>query len=232
MLETIAQTFATALETSLALAFGLAFVGGLFTGFSPCVLPFFPAVIGYVARNTEGSHAAGRQGFILSLLFVLGFSVTFAVIGAFASYLGGLLSLSNRTWYFIVGAVLILAGLHFMQVIRLQLALPVNFTADNIKFKGGFGAFLLGILLGLILSPCATPVVAVILTYVASKGSVFLGSALLFIYSLAHGLPLMAAGTSTGFISKTALLQQRRELIEIISGAIFIALGFYFIWLA
>ncbi|NCO66783.1 MAG: thiol:disulfide interchange protein [Candidatus Aquicultor secundus] len=232
MLETIAQQFSTALTTSPVLAFGLAFAGGLFTGFSPCVLPFFPAVIGYVAKNTEGSKAAGREGFLLSLLFVLGFSSTFAIIGAFASYLGGLVSLTNRTWYFIVGAVLIIVGLHFMQIIKLRLAVPVKLTADSIKFKGGLGAFILGILLGLILSPCATPVVAVILTYVASKGNAVLGSALLFTYSLAHGLPLMAAGTSTGFITKTSFLQKHREKVEVISGVVFIGLGLYFLWQA
>lgn len=123
-------------------------------------------------------------------------------------------------------------GLHFMQIIKLRLALPVKLTADSIKFKGGFGAFILGILLGLILSPCATPVVAVILMYVTSKGNLWLGSALLFTYSLAHGLPLMAAGTSTGFITKTSFLQKHREKVEVISGIIFIGLGLYFFWQA
>lgn len=232
MLETIAGVVKSSLETSPMIAFALAFAGGIFTGFSPCVLPFFPAVIGYVAKNTEGSTASGRQGLLLSILFVLGFSTTFAVIGAFASYLGGLFSIANRTWFFVVGAVMILAGLNFMRVLRFQLALPVKLTAESIRFKGGLGAFVLGIMLGIILSPCATPVVAVILTYVASKGNVFLGSALLFTYSLAHGLPLMAAGTSAGFITKTSFLQQRRELVEMMSGALFVALGLYFFWIA
>lgn len=230
MLEAIAQQFSLALKTSPMLAFGLAFAGGLFTGFSPCVLPFFPAVVGYVAKNTEGAPASGRQGFMLSLLFVLGFSSTFAAIGAFASYVGGMFALTNRTWYFIVGAVLVVVGLHFMQVLRLRLALPVKLTADSVKLKGGPGAFVLGILLGLILSPCATPVVAVILTYVASKGNAYLGGALLFVYSLAHGLPLMAAGASAGFITKISFLQQRRHLIEVVSGTIFVLLGLYFFW--
>ncbi|MBE0447442.1 MAG: cytochrome c biogenesis protein CcdA [Actinobacteria bacterium] len=228
MLETIAQQFSMALTNSPVIAFGLAFTGGLFTGFSPCVLPFFPAVIGYVAKNTEGSKAAGKEGFLLSLLFVLGFSSTFAVIGAFASYVGGMFALTNRTWYFIVGAVLVVVGLHFMQVLRLRLALPVKLTADSVKLKGGLGAFVLGILLGLILSPCATPVVAVILTYVMSKGNAYLGGALLFVYSLAHGLPLLAAGTSTGFITKISFLQRRRELIEAASGSFLCCLGFIF----
>lgn len=229
MLEAIAQAIKSSLEGSLPLTFALVFAGGIFTGFSPCTLPFFPAIMGYVAKNTQGSRSSGREGFILSLLFVLGFSSTFAIIGAFASYLGGLASLSNRTWYYIVGAVFIVFGLHFMRVLRLNLSLPVNLTADSIKFRGLPGSFILGILVGLILSPCATPVVAVILTYVASKGNAVLGGALLFTYSIAHGLPLMAAGTSTGFINKTALLQKHRNLVEIISGAIFVLLGLYFL---
>ncbi|MCL6473127.1 MAG: hypothetical protein K6T91_10035 [Firmicutes bacterium] len=232
MLETIAQAVKTSLETSPILALGLAFAGGIFTGVSPCVLPFFPAIIGYVAKNTEGRPAAGRQGFLLSILFVLGFSTTFAVIGGFASYLGGLFSIANRTWFFVVGAVMLLAGLNYMRVLKFQLSLPLKLTAESVRFKGTLGAFVLGILLGMILSPCATPVVAVILTYVASKGNAFLGSVLLFTYSLAHGLPLMAAGTSTGFITKISFLQKRRALVEMVSGGVFILLGLYFFWLA
>lgn len=229
MLEAIAQAIKSSLEGSLPLTFALVFAGGIFTGFSPCTLPFFPAIISYVAKSTDGSKAGGREGLILSLFFVLGFSSTFAIIGAFAAYLGGLASLTNRTWYYIVGFVFIVFGLHFMKILSLNLALPSRLTIDIVKYRGIPGAFVLGILVGLILSPCATPVVAVILTYVASKGNTVLGGALLFTYSIAHGLPLMAAGTSTGFINKTTLLQKHRNLVEIASGIVFVVLGLYFL---
>ncbi len=232
MLETVAQALTTSLETGSVAAFTFAFAGGLFTGFSPCVLPFFPVVIGYVAKNAQDKPASGRLGFRLSLFFVIGFSLTFAVMGSLASYLGGLLPLSNRVWYIIVGIVMIVVGLHFAHIIQLKIPLPGSITADKLKFSGNFGAFVLGIILGVILTPCATPVVAVILTYVAAQGNALLGSALLFTYGLAHGLPLMAAGTSAGFVTKTDFLQKRRSSVEVVSGVVFIILGLYFLWLA
>lgn len=232
MVESVTQAFRSLLETSPFLALGLAFLGGIFMGFSPCVLPYFPALIGYVAKNSEGLPSSGRQGLTLSIFFVIGFSIMFAIIGAFISYLGGLFSIANHTWYYIVGAVMIVAGLSFMKILKLRLTPSVSLSANKIPFKGGFGALILGILLGTIPSPCAAPVVGIILTYVAAKGSTLLGAALLFTYSLGRGIPLMAAGTSTGFISKTQVLQRHRDTIEMASGALFVILGLYFLWSA
>jgi cytochrome c-type biogenesis protein len=232
MIESITQAFGSLLETSPYLALGLAFVGGIFMGFSPCVMPFFPALIGYVAKNFEGSPSSGKQGLILSVFFVAGFSIMFAIIGAFVSYLGGLFSVTNHTWYYVIGTVMIIAGLSFMKIFSIRLAPSIPLTANNIRFKGGFGAFVLGILLGMIPSPCATPVVAIILTYVAAKGNSILGAVLLFAYSLGRGIPLMAAGASTGFISKTQVLQKHRDIVEVVSGALFVMLGLYFFWAA
>lgn len=232
MIESVTQAFKSLLETSPYLASGLAFIGGVFMGFSPCVMPFFPALIAYVAKNSEELSSSGKQGLTLSIYFVIGFSIMFAIIGAFVSYLGGLFSITNHTWYYIVGAVMIVAGLSFMKILKLRLAPSIPLTANSIRFKGGFGALVLGILLGMIPSPCATPVVAIILTFVAAKGNSLLGAVLLFSYSLGRGIPLMAAGTSTGFISKTQVLQKHRDVVEMVSGAIFVMLGLYFFWSA
>jgi cytochrome c-type biogenesis protein len=232
MIESVTQAFKSLLETSPYLALGLAFIGGMFMGFSPCVMPFFPALIGYVAKNSEGLPSSGKQGLTLSIFFVVGFSIMFAIIGAFVSYLGGLFSITSHTWYYIVGAVMVVAGLSFMKILKLRLAPSISLTANSIRFNGGLGAFVLGILLGMIPSPCAAPVVGIILTYVAAKGSSSLGAVLLFSYSLGRGIPLMAAGASTGFISKTQVLQKHRDVVEMVSGALFVMLGLYLFWSA
>lgn len=212
-----------------SLAYLLVFLGGLFTGFSPCVLPFFPVVIGYVAKCSAGENYSRAQGFFLSLAFILGFSFVFTLFGAFASFLGGFLNPFNPVWHFVVGIVFVVVGLHFMKLFQLNLSLPFSFRVRNFDQKGMLGALILSVLLGLALSPCATPVVAAILTYAATKGNVLYGASLLFTYSLAHGIPIMIAGISTGAFASVSKIQRHRNAVELVSGALFVLLGFYFL---
>jgi len=96
--------------------------------------------------------------------------------------------------------------------------------------KGGlFSSFLIGLLFGLAASPCATPVLAVIITYVASTGNYYYGASLLFVYGLGHGLPLIAAGTFAGFVKQISRFQRYSRYITCISGGVLIALGLYFL---
>jgi cytochrome c-type biogenesis protein len=226
MLESIAQSTSEAIKHTSLLAYFLVFLGGLLTGFSPCVLPFFPVVIGYVAEQATDENYTKTQGFLLSIAFVLGFAFIFTIVGAFASFLGGIFNRFNRFWYIAV-------GLHFMKIYQLNLSSPFSkIQIKKPKRKGIIGAVILGVLLGLVLSPCATPVVAVILSYVLAKGNVLFGASLLFAYSIAHGLPLIIVGTSAGALAAFSKTERWRKGIEIVSGALFVLLGFYFFWLA
>lgn len=188
-------------------------------------------MIGYVAKNTRDGKA-GLDGFILSLAFTLGFSGVFATIGGLVGFIGGLLSMGSRFWLLVVGAVLVLAGMHYLRLIRFKIPMPVSLDVTKVKFGGVFGALVIGVLMGLAMSPCATPVIAIILTYTASMASPVFGIAMLFAYSLGHGVLLMIAGTSAGFILETKLLKERRQIIEYASGVLFIILGIYFLWSA
>ena len=230
MIDAIAQSLKDAIGTGSVVALAFAFGGGILTGFSPCVLPFFPALIGYVAKNTAERDRPARQGLVLSLLFVVGFSSVFVLLGSGIAFLGSLFSLANKTWNIIAGLVLIVVGLNFLNIIQLRLVPQINVSTS--RLKGRYGAVLLGVLFGLVLTPCATPVVAAILTYAAAKGSTLFGAGLLLAYSLGHGVPLLAAGISTAFLTKATAFQKHRQRIEAASGIVFIGLGFYFIWLA
>lgn len=233
MLESLAQSASEAIKNTSLLAYLLVFLGGLLTGFSPCVLPFFPVVIGYVAEQATDENYTKMQGLVLSIAFVVGFALIFTIAGAFASLLGSVFSSFSRIWYIVVGAICIAVGLHFMRLIRLNLASPFSkMGIKKPKRKGIFGALILGVLLGLVLSPCATPVVAVILSYVIAKGNVFFGASLLFVYSIAHGIPLIIVGVSAGALAAFSKTKRWRNLIETTSGALFVLLGFYFLWLA
>jgi cytochrome c biogenesis protein CcdA len=160
---------------------------------SPCVLATIPLVIGYVGGYSEGDR---RKAFLYSLTFILGLSITFTILGAIASLLGGLFGIISRTWYFIVGGIAVIIGLHLIGLLNWSLPVPVHLQP---KQRGILGAFLLGIFFGIVSSPCATPVLALILTFVAAKGEVAYGTSLLFIYALGHCALIFLAGTATGF---------------------------------
>ena len=143
-----------------------------------------------IRKETDGKL------FFIRLTFILGLSITFTILGAIASLVGGLFGVISRTWYFIVGGIAVIIGLHLIGLFNWSLPVPVHLQP---KQKGILGAFLLGIFFGIVSSPCATPVLALILTFVASKGEVAYGTSLLFVYALGHCALIFLAGTATGF---------------------------------
>jgi cytochrome c biogenesis protein CcdA len=193
MMETFLNYLSHALSENPLLAYLGVFVGGIISSSSPCVLATIPLVIGYVGGYSEGNK---RKAVLYSLTFILGLSLTFTVLGAIASLVGGLFGIISRTWYFIVGGIAIIIGLHLIGIFNWSLPVPVHLQP---KQRGILGAFLLGIFFGIVSSPCATPVLALILTFVASKGEVAYGTSLLFVYALGHCALIFLAGTATGF---------------------------------
>ena len=99
--------------------------------------------------------------------------------------------------------------------------------------KGLIGAFLLGMLFGVASSPCATPVLALILTFVASKHNLAYGTSLLFVYALAHTVLIFLVGVSTGmaeFVLKSQRAQQLSNYSHKISGLIFVLIGLFILF--
>ena len=192
------ETFLNHLSQSIAdnpfLAYLGVFVGGIVSSSSPCVLATIPLVIGYVGGYSEGNR---RKAVLYSLTFILGLSLTFTVLGAIASLIGGLFGMISRTWYFIIGGVAIAIGLHLIGIYSMNIPTPVNLQP---KRRGIVGAFLLGGLFGIVSSPCATPVLALILAFVASKVEVVYGTSLLFVYAIGHCALIFLAGTAAGFV--------------------------------
>jgi cytochrome c biogenesis protein CcdA len=226
------ETFLNYLSQSLSenpfLAYLGVFVGGILSSSSPCVLATIPLVIGYVGGYSGGDR---RKALLYSLTFILGLSITFTILGAIASFIGGLFGIISRTWYFIVGGVAIAIGLHLIGLFEWNLPVPVHLQP---KQKGILGAFLLGIFFGIVSSPCATPVLALILTFVASKGEVAYGTSLLFVYALGHCALIFLAGTATGFVEnfvKSKGISNVTTWGKRIGGSIVVFAGVYLIYL-
>lgn len=177
-------------------AAGAVFLAGLLSASSPCVLAILPLVIGYIGGVSGGDQ---KKSVRYSLLFALGLAVTFTILGAIAGIFGRLFGQVGTAWYWIVGGVVILMGLSMVGLFDVRIPMPAGLQK---KARGSWGAFFLGLLFGIASSPCATPVLVVILTFVASQGKVVYGTILLFVYAIGHVALIVAAGISAGLVQK------------------------------
>lgn len=210
-------------------AFGAVFLAGVISSASPCVLATIPLVVGFVGGYAEGDR---WKAFRYSLSFILGLSLTFTAFGAAAGLLGIMFGTLGGWWYVTAGVVAVVMGLQMVGLYQISLPIKREYKP---KRGGMAGAFMLGLFFGIVSSPCATPVLVVLLTLVATKGEVVYGVALLFIYAVGHCLLMLAAGTFTGFVEAFV---KTRGIINIstwgkrISGIIITAVGAWFIWQA
>jgi cytochrome c biogenesis protein CcdA len=219
------------IETTLALypliAFGAVFLAGVVSSASPCVLTTIPLVVGFVGGYADGDR---RKAFLYSLCFVIGLSLTFTALGAAAALFGTLFGALGGGWYLTVGVLALVLGGHMMGLYTIHLpALP----GYRPRRRGLVGALLLGMFFGVVSSPCATPVLVLILAYVATQGEMLYGVALLFAYALGHCLLMLAAGTSAGFIESFV---KARGIADVsawarrLGGALVAIVGGYLLW--
>jgi len=206
------------------IAFGAVFLAGIVSSASPCVLATLPLVVGYVGGYADGDR---RKAFFYSVAFILGLSLTFTAFGAAAGLLGTMFGMIGGWWYAVLGSVALAMGLQMVGLYQIRLPIHIEMKP---KRRGIIGAFLLGLFFGIVSSPCATPVLVVILTLVASKGEVLYGIALLFVYAIGHCLLMLLAGTFTGFVEafvKAKGLRNFSDWSKRIGGALITLVGLY-----
>jgi len=212
------------IQNQPGIAFLAVFVAGLVSAASPCVLAAIPLIIGYVGGYSEGNK---KKAALYSLVFILGLSITFTLLGAAASVMGGFFSFMGRWLYVGLAVIAVTMGLQLTGLISIPLPFQKTRT---IKSKGLLGAFFLGLLTGTVSSPCATPVLAVILAYVSTQGDMLYGGSLLFAYAVGHCALIFVAGLSIGLTEsmvnskgiKNFSLYSKR-----FSGALLVAAGIY-----
>ena len=208
-------------------AFGSVFLAGVLSSASPCVLATIPLVVGFVGGYSDGDRT---KAFRYSLVFILGLSLTFTAFGAAAGLLGTMFGTLGGPWHLIAGAIALVMGGQLMGLYEIHLPIKRDFKP---KRGGIVGAFLLGLFFGVASSPCATPVLVVLLTLVAAKGQVLYGIALLFCYAIGHCLLMLFAGTFTGFVEgfvKAQGVQNFSLWAKRISGLVIALVGGWFVW--
>ncbi|HTY44515.1 MAG TPA: cytochrome c biogenesis protein CcdA [Patescibacteria group bacterium] len=206
--------------------FFLAFLGGVFLSVTPCVYPLIPVSAGYIGARSGGSKG---KGFFLSLLYVSGVAVTYSLLGLVASLTGQFFgAFSANPWVQIAsGAIIVIFGLSMFELFTIPLPRMIKLPAH--KKQDYLSTFLLGLSSGLMVSPCVTPVLGTILTYLATKKNVVYGSLLLFSFAYGMGLILIAIGTFSGLL--TSLPKSGRWLVYIKKAwaVVLTAAGVYFI---
>jgi len=216
--------------TSLPLPIA-AFVAGLVSFLSPCVLPLVPGYVSLISGagveelKSQESRLL-RKTMLNSVSFILGFSVVFITLGAISTEVGQLLARYKSTLAQVAGVVIILFGLHLTGILRIN-ALYADKRLHNVK--GGStagGAFLIGFAFAFGWTPCVGPILAVILGFAATEDSVFKGIALLTVYSLGLAVPfLLTALLLERFLKFYSRFRAHMHAIEVASGALLIALG-------
>jgi cytochrome c-type biogenesis protein len=208
-------------------AFGAVFLAGVLSSASPCVLATIPLVVGFVGGYSDGDRT---KAFRYSLVFILGLSLTFTAFGAAAGLLGTMFGTLGGPWYGIAGTIALVMGGQLMGFYEIRLPIRRDFKP---KRGGIVGAFLLGLFFGVVSSPCATPVLVVLLTLVAGKGQVLYGISLLFCYAIGHCLLMLCAGTFTGFVEgfvKARGVANFSFWTKRISGLVVALAGGWFVW--
>jgi cytochrome c-type biogenesis protein len=208
-----------------------AFLAGVVSFLSPCVLPLVPGYVSLVSgagvdELKEANPQLRRVMLLNSIMFILGFSVVFLSMGLAAAGLGSLFG-THRSWLIrIGGVVIILFGLHLTGLV------PINFLyADkrmhNVKAKASLaGAFLIGLAFAFGWSPCIGPILSVILGFAAVQGGWVKSVGLLAIYSLGLAVPFLLTSAAIGrFFSFYTRIRQHLHKIEVASGVVMMALG-------
>lgn len=216
------------INTNPWLAFLAVFIGGALTASNPCVIAMIPLTISFVGGYKETKGV--KRAFLLSLTFVFGLTVMFTAMGLVAALLGTLFGVTGKFWPIIVAVVCFIMGLHLLGVFQFNIPIPQNLKP---KQTGYIGAFLLGLLFGIVSAPCAAPILIVLLTYIAAKGNVVYGTLLLWTYAFGHCLLILAAGTSIG-VAKSMLeskgLTKTNFILRKTAGLVIIAVGIYFLF--
>ncbi len=181
----------------------LTFFGlGLLLALTPCVFPMIPILSGIIAGQKK--DLTKMSGFLLSLAYVLGMALTYAIAGVAAALSGTLLSnaLQNPVALSIGAAIFVLLALSMFGFFEIQLPsfIQSKFSDASNKMKGGnfVGVFVLGALSAVILGPCVAPPLAAALAFIAQTGNTTLGGVALFVLALGMGVPLLLVGLSAG----------------------------------
>jgi cytochrome c-type biogenesis protein len=219
--------------TTTHLSVGIAFLAGLVSFVSPCVLPLVPAYLSFLTGSsidelrTESGAAARLRTIGLALAFVAGFTLVFVALGATASTLGVALRSYQSVIQAVGGIIVVILGLHMMGLIRIPFLM--RYARVHVQPQGGsyWMSAVVGIAFAAGWTPCIGPILSGIYALATQSQTVGQGAWLLFVYSLGLALPFLATAVAMDFVLPV-LNRIKRFLpaIEFVSGAFLVVVGY------
>ena len=209
-----------------------AFLGGLLSFLSPCVLPLIPSYVSFITGISFEDFKTGDKArirkltLINSLAFVTGFSTVFVLLGVSSSYVGRFFAVYYDHIRIVGGTIIIVMGLYVMGVIKLNFLSAERRVHLHSKPRGHFGSYIVGLAFGAGWTPCIGPILGTILLIASTTGSAMEGFKLLIVYSAGLAIPFVATALSiNSFLSHFTAIQKYMKLIMIISGLLLIGFG-------
>jgi cytochrome c-type biogenesis protein len=206
----------------------LAFITGILSFFSPCILPLIPVYIMYLTGTTAEAEVSERRLFAVTrtLGFILGFTVIFMIMGLSASALGQLFAQQKILLLKISGTVMILFGLNMMGFLKLKFIKLPQLIESPKTVTSFFSAFVMGLAFAAGWTPCFGPVLASIVLYAGATATVGQGVVLLLIYSLGMAIPFLLTALFINSFNKLMVKTEKFiKYVPKISGLILIVFG-------
>ena len=207
--------------------FFIAFLEGIITFISPCLLPMLPIYLSYFAGNQsqEDSRAATARTLRNALGFVLGFTIVFVLMGALAGTLGGLLRRHQTLVNIITGAIVVFFGLNFIGLLKINL---FKGRANSMAGRelGFFSAVLFGMVFSIGWTPCVGVFLGSALMLASQQGQASTGILMLLCYSAGLGIPFVASALLLDNLKSTFnFIKQHYSLINRICGILLVLIG-------
>lgn len=203
-------------------------IAGVLAALLPCSLTQLPLLIAYLGGYKSDNK---KDAIKYSIFYAIGNLIVFVVLGVLSALIGKSFSLLSKKIYIIFGSLMIFVCFHMLGIINF---IPKRMKKPTTDKKGCIGALILGIIGGLFTSPCSTPVLLAILSYVVSIRKVVLGIIMLLFYSLGNGIVLIIVGSSIKLADKLSSSNKMviiGKIINIILSVFVLLLGLYLIYL-
>lgn len=217
-----------------AASFGLfgvliaAFAWGFVTSLTPCVYPMIPVTMSVIGAGSAGN---AYRGFLLSVVYVLGMSLIYAMFGLFAAMTGGLFgsNVNHPAVRVIVALVFTVLALSMFDLYYIQVPAFIRNRLDKAGGSGILGVFITGAVSGAVVSPCVGPMLVSLLVYIATVGDKLQGFLIMWSFSLGLGMLFLMVGTFSGFMASLPKAGSWMETMKHVFGVILLGIALYYI---
>jgi len=216
------------------ISYSLAFLGGILSFLSPCILPLIPSYVSFITGISFEELKTGNKALIRklttinSLSFITGFSTVFILLGIFSSFMSAILyaSILGIRLYHVGGVIIIIFGLYVMGILKIGFLSKEHRIHLKSKPRGYIGSFVVGLTFGAGWTPCIGPILGSVLFVAGTSGSAFYGFKLLLVYSIGLAIPFLATSLAMNtFLSHYSHIQKYMKVIMVLSGLLLITFG-------